>query len=108
MVKTSRGEHLVPHAHQTNDKGESNMDRYAAVAVQKHHKAETGSVMPLSEAMREVHAKVPKNVVKTGKTGAAKESMLRAIAFSKAGEGRKSGIGTKSGHKKTGKNEWVG
>jgi len=36
--------------------------------------------------MEEVHRNVPKNVKATGKTGKAKESMLRAIAFSKAGE----------------------
>ncbi len=38
----------------------------------------------LENAMREVHNDVPRNVKKTGKTGAAKEAMLRAIAFSKA------------------------
>lgn len=42
----------------------------------------------LEAAMKEVHTNVPKNVKKTGKTGAAKEAMLRAIAFSKAGESR--------------------
>lgn len=42
----------------------------------------------LEAAMREVHTNVPKNVEKTGKTGAAKEAMLRAIAFSKAGESK--------------------
>ena len=71
MVKMNRGEHLVSHPHQTNDKGESNMKRY--------HPS-------LDKAMEEVHDNVPKNVKKTGKTGAAKEAMLRAIAFSKAGE----------------------
>lgn len=40
----------------------------------------------VESAMEEVHNNVPKNVVATGKTGKAKESMLRAIAFSKAGE----------------------
>lgn len=38
----------------------------------------------VSAAMKEVHNKVPKNVIKTGKKGAAKERMLQAIAFSKA------------------------
>jgi hypothetical protein len=38
----------------------------------------------LETAMREVHNNVPRNVKKTGKTGAAKEAMIRAIAFSKA------------------------
>lgn len=49
--------------------------------------------MPASEsrvesAMREVHENIPRNVRKTGKTGKAKEAMLRAIAFSKARRGR--------------------
>lgn len=35
-------------------------------------------------AMREVHRNIPRNVAKTGKTGAAKEDMLKAVAFSKA------------------------
>jgi len=34
--------------------------------------------------MREVHTDVPKNVIATGKTGKAKEAMIRAIGFSKA------------------------
>ena len=38
----------------------------------------------LSGAMREVHENIPKNVIKTGKKGKAKEAMLRAIAYSKA------------------------
>ena len=38
----------------------------------------------LESAMREVHTNVPKNVKATGKTGAAKEAMIRAIGFSKA------------------------
>lgn len=38
----------------------------------------------LGAAMREVHNNIPSTVRATGKTGAAKESMLRAIAFSKA------------------------
>ena len=40
----------------------------------------------LQSAMREVHHNVPKNVEKTGKSGAAKEAMLRAIAYSKSEE----------------------
>jgi hypothetical protein len=35
-------------------------------------------------AMEEVHNNVPRNVKATGKTGNAKEKMLRAVAFSKA------------------------
>jgi hypothetical protein len=45
--------------------------------------------MKLANAMREVHNDVPKNVKKTGKAGMAKERMLRAIAFSKAGQSNK-------------------
>jgi len=45
--------------------------------------------MALESAMREVHSDVPSNVQKTGKKGKAKEAMLRAIAFSKAGQSRK-------------------
>jgi len=45
--------------------------------------------MKLQDAMREVHTNTPRNVTKTGKTGKAKEAMLRAIAFSKAGQSRK-------------------
>ena len=42
-------------------------------------------------AMEEVHKNVPHNVIASGKTGAEKEKMLEAIAFSKArrGKGRK-------------------
>jgi len=47
------------------------------------------SKMPLDTAMREVHTDTPKNVTATGKTGKAKEAMLRAIAFSKAGKSKK-------------------
>ena len=43
----------------------------------------------LASAMEEVHKNIPKNVKKTGKTGKAKEAMLRAIGFSKAGLSRK-------------------
>jgi hypothetical protein len=42
----------------------------------------------LGAAMREVHKNVPKSVTKTGKTGAAKEAMIRAIGFSKAGQSK--------------------
>lgn len=48
--------------------------------------AKGGSV---GSAMREVHSDVPSNVEKTGKKGKAKETMLRAIAFSKAGKSKK-------------------
>ena len=44
--------------------------------------------MKLEAAMQEVHSDTPKNVKKTGKTGKAKEAMLRAIAFSKAQRGK--------------------
>ena len=43
----------------------------------------------LQAAMKEVHKDVPENVKKTGKTGKAKEKMLQAIAFSKAGLSKK-------------------
>lgn len=46
------------------------------------HSDESGS--KLESAMREVHTDVPKNVIATGKTGKAKEAMIRAIGFSKA------------------------
>lgn len=64
MVKINRGEHMVPSPY----KG--------------------GVHATLDEAMKEVHENVPKNVVKTGKTGKAKEKMLQAIAFSKAGQSK--------------------
>lgn len=73
MTKIQRGEHMVPSAHQTDDKGASDMHRY----------------MPLNEAMREVHKNIPRTVKATGKTGKAKEKMLQAIAFSKAGKSKK-------------------
>ncbi len=65
MVKQNRGEHMLPMPH----KG--------------------GVKMPLEEAMREVHTNIPENVKKTGKKGKAKEKMLQAIAFSKAGKSKK-------------------
>ena len=37
----------------------------------------------VASAMKEVRKNIPKNVKKTGKTGKAKERMLKAIAFSK-------------------------
>lgn len=43
----------------------------------------------VERAMEEVHRNVPRNVIATGKTGAAKEEMLRAIAFSKVRHGKK-------------------
>jgi hypothetical protein len=45
---------------------------------------ESASEDAVESAMREVHTNVPKNVKATGKTGAAKEAMIRAIGFSKA------------------------
>jgi hypothetical protein len=38
----------------------------------------------VDEAMSEVHRNVPRTVKATGKTGAAKEKMLQAVALSKA------------------------
>jgi hypothetical protein len=38
----------------------------------------------VDEAMSEVHRNVPQTVKATGKTGAAKEKMLTAVALSKA------------------------
>jgi hypothetical protein len=40
----------------------------------------------VDEAMSEVHRNVPSTVKATGKTGAAKEQMLQAVALSKARE----------------------
>lgn len=57
------------------------MSRAATRASRKQHQ--------LASAMREVHKNTPRTVKATGKTGAAKEKMLRAIAFSKAGQSRK-------------------
>lgn len=38
----------------------------------------------IEDAMSEVHTNVPSTVKATGKTGAEKEKMLAAVAFSKA------------------------
>lgn len=38
----------------------------------------------IEDAMAEVHTNVPSTVKATGKTGAAKEAMLAAVAYSKA------------------------
>lgn len=46
----------------------------------------SGHDMSVQNAMHEVFTNVPKNVTATGKTGAAKNKMLQAIAFSKAGQ----------------------
>lgn len=46
-----------------------------------------GSHPSIEQAFHEVYQNVPKNVTATGKTGAAKNKMMQAIAFSKAGEG---------------------
>jgi len=45
----------------------------------------SGNNPDIQAAMQEVHNNVPKNVVATGKTGAAKQKMLAAIAYQKAG-----------------------
>jgi hypothetical protein len=45
--------------------------------------------MKTAEAFHEVFHKVPRNVKKTGKTGAAKRKMMIAIALSKAGKSKK-------------------
>ena len=46
--------------------------------------AKKTKVILLKKAFDEVHKNVPANVKKTGKTGAAKEKMMVAIALSKA------------------------
>ena len=43
----------------------------------------------LAAAMREVYNKTPRTVKKAGVTGSKKTAMLRAIAFSKAGQSKK-------------------
>ena len=52
-------------------------------------KKEMTKHMSVEKAMEEVHKDIPENVKKTGKKGKAKEAMLRAIAFSKAGKSKK-------------------
>jgi hypothetical protein len=47
---------------------------------------QSGHNPDIQAAIEEVHTNVPKTVTATGKTGAAKEAMIRAIAFSKAGQ----------------------
>lgn len=47
-------------------------------------KKQTKTEKKVAEAFREVHANVPSTVKATGKTGAAKEKMLTAVALSKA------------------------
>lgn len=47
------------------------------------------AVNRLKYAMKEVHKNMPKSVKKAHKTGRAKEKMLQAIAFSKAGLSKK-------------------
>ncbi len=87
MAKRNRGEHMVRSPHVTGEKGESDMKRYSSDMSNESEKSPdaTGDSMSLADAMREVHTKIPRTVKKTGKTGAAKEAMLRAIAYSKAG-----------------------
>lgn len=46
--------------------------------------ARSGSDPRIEAAFHEVHEKTPHNVTVTGKTGAAKNKMLTAIALSKA------------------------
>ena len=45
---------------------------------------QTKSAKKVAAAFREVHENVPSTVKATGKTGAAKEKMLTAVALSKA------------------------
>lgn len=55
----------------------------------RYHASERSpSDAKVTAAMEEVHNNVPRNVKATGKKGAAKEAMLRAIAFSKARRGK--------------------
>lgn len=58
------------------------MHKATKASAKQHERSRVGA------AMREVHRNVPRNVKATGKTGAAKEAMLRAIAMSKARRGR--------------------
>ena len=48
--------------------------------------AKTQQEKKVAKAFHEVHANVPSTVKATGKTGAAKEKMLTAVALSKARE----------------------
>ena len=48
--------------------------------------AKTKTEKKVDKAFHEVHANVPSTVKATGKTGAAKEKMLTAVALSKARE----------------------
>ena len=48
--------------------------------------AKTKTEKKVAEAFREVHENIPSTVKATGKTGAAKEKMLTAVALSKARE----------------------
>ena len=51
----------------------------------RYHASERGASDPrIESAFHEVHANIPANVKATGKTGAAKQKMLTAIALSKA------------------------
>ena len=49
-------------------------------------KKQTKTEKKVAEAFHEVHKNVPSTVKATGKTGAAKEKMLTAIALRKAEE----------------------
>lgn len=48
--------------------------------------ARTKSQQKIDKAFSEVHEHIPRTVKATGKTGAAKEKMLTAVALSKARE----------------------
>lgn len=51
----------------------------------RHQASErSGSDPRIEQAFHEVHAKTPRTVKATGKTGAAKQKMLVAVALSKA------------------------
>ncbi len=51
----------------------------------RYHASERAASDPrIESAFHEVYAKTPKTVKATGKTGAAKQEMLAAIALSKA------------------------
>lgn len=82
-------EHMVRHPKGARGFAEADMNRYHKSMRDQEVEDVTGDSMSLEEAMREVHTKTPHNVVAAGKTGKAKEKMLRAIAFSKAGQSRK-------------------
>lgn len=85
----SVAEELAHHANKQHDDSGHFSAHYTAMQP-GHDKPGQDDPSPHSRKMdaaeREVHENVPKNVMKTGKTGKAKEAMLQAIAYSKAGE----------------------